>query len=58
MDAALARTLRDLLLAFDDGANACTGKLRSGELVWRGSFISYMERIRAMLPAEQDGGRS
>jgi hypothetical protein len=49
----LERTLRDLLNAFDDGVKSCTGVLSSGELVWKGSFICYMERLRSLLPEEK-----
>lgn len=54
MDEQLERTLRDLLIAFDDGVRTCTGTMSNGELVWKGSFIAYMERIRAALPPETD----
>jgi len=50
MDERLERVLRDILNAFDEGCYTCTGKLSSGELVWKGSFITYMERLRALLP--------
>lgn len=54
MDADLERTIRDMLLAFDDGPRACTGTLSSGELVWKGSFIAFMERMRSRLPQESE----
>lgn len=43
---------RQILLAFDDGPLACIGTLSSGEVVWKGSFIAFMERLRASLPPE------
>jgi hypothetical protein len=43
---------RDVLNAFDDGVKHCTGIMSDGELVWKGSFITFMELLRASLPPE------
>ena len=53
MDEALEKVLRDILLAFDDGVKTCVGIESGGAMVWKGSFITFMERLRAMLPPEE-----
>jgi hypothetical protein len=54
MDDQLERTLRDILNAFDDGVHDCVGVESSGSMVWKGSFIAYMERLRDLMPPECD----
>lgn len=49
---AMERAMRDVLNSFDDGVRSCTGVMSNGDLVWKGSFISFMERMRDMLPPD------
>jgi hypothetical protein len=50
MDETLQKIIRDILLAYDDGVRACVGTMSNGDLVWKGSFIAFMERLRDTLP--------
>lgn len=51
-ETALEKAVLDILAMFDDGPRFCTGTLSSGELVWKGSFIHFMERARVALRPE------
>ncbi|MFZ0709254.1 MAG: hypothetical protein WAM53_04370 [Terrimicrobiaceae bacterium] len=46
MDGATKLAIQNVLNCFDDGPNHCTGTMSNGELVWKGSFITFMERLR------------
>lgn len=48
-----AKVCSDILNAFDGGVRSCVGIESSGNIVWKGSFIAYMERLRALMPPEQ-----
>jgi hypothetical protein len=41
---------RELLIQIDDGPRDCFGTRQDGKDVWKGSFLSRIERLRALLP--------
>lgn len=52
---ALADAIRELLLQIDDGPRWCYGKMSNGDDVWKGSFLSRVERMRQLV-ARLDAG--
>lgn len=54
MDGQLERAIRNILNDFDDGVRCCVGIESSGNMVWKGSFIADMERLRELMPPDRD----